>query len=40
MGIPSWLMVTSVFLHDPLHHARHVARPWGGEDESPELMRA
>ena len=39
MGVASWLMVTSVFLHDPLHHARHVARP-GGEDESSDLRYA
>ena len=37
-GGASWLMVTSVSVHAELHHARHVARPCGGEVESVELM--
>ena len=32
--------LTSVSCQSELHHARHVARPCGGEDESSELMRA
>ena len=36
-GASCW-MVTSVPVHAELHHACHVARPCGGEDESVELM--
>ena len=39
-GGASWLMVTVVFVQAELHHARHVARPCGGEDESLEMWYA
>ena len=39
-GGARWLMVTFVFVHAELHHARHVARPCGGEDGSSEIWYA
>ena len=38
-GGANWLMLTPVSVQASLHHARHVVRPSGGEEESSELMR-
>ena len=39
-GGASWWMVTSVLVHSEPQYTAHVVRPCGGEDESPEMMRA